>query len=176
MMSVLQMREASSSGRPSFCGISMMFSTFGGEQGGGVHEGLCQPAGNALNGAINPRGFQQGIAEQSHAPTCTPVQHPLPLHHPPTCCSSSWLSAGCLLIDCGSTTVSSSGFSARSAPRITAALVPVAPLVKMWLPCGWGMLGGGQGEDSWQVASEGRWWGRQAGSTPTCNTAAYAQL
>ena len=36
---------------------------------------------------------------------------------------------------CGSTTVSSSGFSARSAPRMTAALVPVAPDVKMWLPC-----------------------------------------
>eukprot|EP00982_Pelagococcus_subviridis_P000829 6880-Pelagococcus_subviridis.AAC.6 len=42
---------------------------------------------------------------------------------------SSWLSSGCLLRDCGSSTVSRSGFSARSAPRITAAFVPVAPEV-----------------------------------------------
>ena len=52
----------------------------------------------------------------------------------PTSCSSSWLSGGCLCRLCGSTTVRSSGFSARSAPRMTAALVPVAPDVKMWLP------------------------------------------
>ena len=47
------------------------------------------------------------------------------------CSSSSWLSGGCLLLLCGSTTVRRSGFSALSAPRITAALVPVAPEVYM---------------------------------------------
>jgi hypothetical protein len=40
-----------------------------------------------------------------------------------------------MLRDWGSTTVKRSGFSARSAPRMTAALVPVAPEVYMWLPC-----------------------------------------
>ena len=33
------------------------------------------------------------------------------------CSSSSWLSGGCLLLLCGSTTVRRSGFSALSAPR-----------------------------------------------------------
>lgn len=46
--------------------------------------------------------------------------------------SNSWLSGGCLLKLCGNITVSSSGFSARSAPLITAALVPDAPDVKIW--------------------------------------------
>ena len=52
-----------------------------------------------------------------------------------TCSRSSWLSGGCLLLLCGSTTVNRSGFSALRAPRITAALVPVAPEVYMWLSC-----------------------------------------
>ena len=45
----------------------------------------------------------------------------------------SRISRGCRLIVCGRITVSSSGFSARSAPRMAAACVPVAPEVKMWL-------------------------------------------
>ena len=45
------------------------------------------------------------------------------------CSRSSRLSGGCRRLLCGSTTVSRCGFSARSAPLMTAALVPVAPEV-----------------------------------------------
>lgn len=38
-------------------------------------------------------------------------------------------------LTCGRTTVSRCGFSARSAPRMTAAFVPVAPEVMTWLSC-----------------------------------------
>lgn len=48
---------------------------------------------------------------------------------PRTCASSSWLSAGWRLSDCGRMTVRWCGVLARSAPLITAALVPMEPLV-----------------------------------------------
>lgn len=48
-----------------------------------------------------------------------------------TFCRSSWLSGGCLCRLWGRMTVRRSGRSARRAPRITAALVPAAPDVKM---------------------------------------------
>lgn len=49
--------------------------------------------------------------------------------------SNSWLSGGCFCKLCGNITVSSSGFSARRAPLITAALVPDAPDVNIWFFC-----------------------------------------
>ena len=52
-----------------------------------------------------------------------------------TCFKSSWDSGGCLPRDWGKTTVRRSGLSALRAPRMTAAFVPVAPDVKMWLSC-----------------------------------------
>jgi len=45
--------------------------------------------------------------------------------------NSSWLSGGCIFRLWGKITVSSSGFSARRAPLMTAALVPDAPEVKI---------------------------------------------
>lgn len=52
-----------------------------------------------------------------------------PVPSRPTCCNSSWLSGGWSAKVWGRTTVRSSGFSARKAPLMTAALVPVAPEV-----------------------------------------------
>ena len=94
------------------------------------------------------------------------------------------------IITWGSTTVRRSGFSALRAPRITAALVPVAPEVMMWFSCagkGWakrkgtrertgeerrgggvGKERGGEGRGGGGGGGEGRGGAGRGGDTHSC--------